>query len=60
MSHKYIETFIVKGKPHLKKVEHLLMEDSKFNWCPVCSVQLSSLKQAFSHGFLMIENIPNQ
>ena len=39
----------LKGKPHLKKVEHMLMEESKFNWCPVCSVQLSSLKQAFSH-----------
>jgi len=42
-------TMHLQGKPHLKKVEHLLMEDSKFNWCPVCSVQLSSLKQAFSH-----------
>ena len=48
---KIDRNFFVKGKPHLKKVEHLLMEDSKFNWCPVCSVQLSSLKQAFSEGF---------
>ena len=39
----------LQGKPHLKKVEHALMEESKFNWCPICSVQLSSLKQAFSH-----------
>jgi len=42
-------TMHLQGKPHLKKVEHMLMEESKFNWCPVCSVQLSSLKQAFSH-----------
>ena len=42
-------TMHLQGKPHLKKVEHALMEESKFNWCPICCVQLSSLKQAFSH-----------
>lgn len=42
-------TMHLQGKPHLKKIEHFLMEDSKLSWCPICSVQLSSLKQAFSH-----------
>jgi len=44
-------TMHLQGKPHLKKIEHFLMEDSKLSWCPICSVQLSSLKQAFSPGY---------
>ena len=42
-------TMHLQGKPHLKKIEHYLMEDSKLSWCPICSVPLSSLKQAYSH-----------
>ena len=48
-SSSILKRIILKGKPHLKKIEHFLMEDSKLSWCPICSVQLSSLKQAFSH-----------
>lgn len=48
-SSSILKIIIFKGKPHLKKIEHFLMEDSKLSWCPICSVQLSSLKQAFSH-----------
>lgn len=42
-------TMHLQGKPHLKKIEHFLMEDSKLSWCPICCVPLSSLKQAYSH-----------